>query len=757
MELPRLRDGDTIFHDTAPVTDRARHRAPGSVLLALLCWTSRRGCPFAFASLWWTMSSTWVFPSRDDQASRGPPPDEVRCKAHRGSSVTDTVPAGSFWSMLYWSLAQLGAYLPAYGSPVWERQDQEWVSNLDDVCALQARLHSVWWSRPLRDGLPTLFPSTYHAAWGSHPLWAGGVPDSLLISTDGSGLRGGSWAFVVWACYRSSWYRVGWDGMDLSATPWCHAGGHTPIRQQSYISELTALQAAAIWCLTAVDRWQLWMSASPKLVSVVVDNAAALQVAAGHGAAAQQAAQHTRVLWQAVQSRVNTSFRHVHSHVGVMANTIVDALAGLHLSCPLALRELLPPATRMEAQLTELGPYLWLVPRARMMDGSPFLRFSAVVQKSQSDLGYRPDRDSGHCESADPEDVVPASPDVPSSVRRQPISLNILTANVQTMKDAKPSIFNPSGHAARRQYLLQQVSSIPCDVLCVQEARSCPGRWATGGWLSWRSGHSKGQCSCKVWVRPGIVSPPLTLSSWRILVSTPRIMMVTCTDGRLPLTICSAHAPHADRPLPRIEEWFSELTLMPTSLRPTKMVNSSGLSWLQGNLVVMICTSSSSVFTDAWWRHPPRLRFRSGLAGVGNTLEVLVKGLIISFSRRDRGKCKLPARQSTLTLAIALVITCRFDRAALHCPRAPTRRETPRSCSAAELTFHGDALWQTIFGLVSNPIVVLMIVFASSRSVTRTLLSGFPGRHPLPQGNHTLPPAPLLLWRTCGTGGSSFA
>ncbi|CAE6921306.1 unnamed protein product [Symbiodinium sp. KB8] len=457
VELPRLRDGDTIFHDTAPVTDRARHRAPGSVLLALLCWTSRRGCPFAFASLWWTMSSTWVFPSRDDQASRGPPPDEVRCKAHRGSSVTDTVPAGSFWSMLYWSLAQLGAYLPAYGSPVWERQDQEWVSNLDDVCALQARLHSVWWSRPLRDGLPTLFPSTYHAAWGSHPLWAGGVPDSLLISTDGSGLRGGSWAFVVWACYRSSWYRVGWDGMDLSATPWCHAGGHTPIRQQSYISELTALQAAAIWCLTAVDRWQLWMSASPKLVSVVVDNAAALQVAAGHGAAAQQAAQHTRVLWQAVQSRVNTSFRHVHSHVGVMANTIVDALAGLHLSCPLALRELLPPATRMEAQLTELGPYLWLVPRARMMDGSPFLRFSAVVQKSQSDLGYRPDRDSGHCESADPEDVVPASPDVPSSVRRQPISLNILTANVQTMKDAKPSIFNPSGHAARRQYLLQQV------------------------------------------------------------------------------------------------------------------------------------------------------------------------------------------------------------------------------------------------------------------------------------------------------------
>ena len=116
------------------------------------------------------------------------------------------------------------------------------------------------------------------------------------------------------------------------------------------------------------------------------------------------------------------------------------------------------------------------------------------------------------------------------------------------MKDAVASIFNPSGHAARRQYLLQQVSTIPCDIVCIQEARSKAGRWPNGGWLSWRSGHQKGQFGCEVWVRPSIVRPPLTLDSWRIVAACPRYIIVTCVDERLPLTICSAHAAHAERP-----------------------------------------------------------------------------------------------------------------------------------------------------------------------------------------------------------------
>ena len=49
-------------------------------------------------------------------------------------------------------------------------------------------------------------------------------------------------------------------------------------------------------------------------------------------------------------------------------------------------------------------------------------------------------------------------------------------------------------------------------------------------------------------MRPEILQPPLTLDSWRIIASAPRYIIVTCTDARLPLTICAAHAPHAERP-----------------------------------------------------------------------------------------------------------------------------------------------------------------------------------------------------------------
>ena len=127
------------------------------------------------------------------------------------------------------------------------------------------------------------------------------------------------------------------------------------------------------------------------------------------------------------------------------------------------------------------------------------------------------------------------------------------------MKDAKSCIFNPSGHAARRQYLLHQVADIPCDVLCVQEARSKAGGWATGGWLSWRSGHDKGQYGCEIWVRPGIVHPALALDSWRILSSSPRMIVITCTDPRLPVTVCSAHAPHAERPDAEATRFWQDL------------------------------------------------------------------------------------------------------------------------------------------------------------------------------------------------------
>ncbi|CAE7243796.1 pol [Symbiodinium sp. KB8] len=618
-EFPPLRDGDTIFSEVEPVTGQAKRSVPGLALAVLLCGASYRGRPLALIGLWWFLPDTWVLPESDFSIALRSRPIRGQARTRTAAPALEVATVGSIKNMLYWTLEQLACYLPAEGSPVWTRQNEEWVCHLDEVCQLQARLHSLWWSRPLRDSLPVSFPRTYHAAWGSFPLWGCGVPDSLLVSTDGSGVRGGSWAFVVWACYKSRWYRLGWDGMDQSATPWCQNLKQAIERQQSYISELTALQAAAIWCLSVIDRWQLWTGASPRGITIVVDNAAALQVAAGVGAAGQPAAQHTRALWQAVQSRIATSFRHVHSHVGVMANTLVDALAGLHLPCPLALRESLPSTSNFEAQLTAFGPYLWLIPRcrrrARRNCGSG--RFYTGVQ-------------GGLC----------------------------------------ASVGEP--------------------------------------------GHLKGQYGCEVWVRPDIVSPPLTLSSWRILVSTPRIVMVTCTDDRLPLTVCSAHAPHAERPDAEATLFWQELKLAclrapshrglvlgidanadffapddEEQLIGTLLAagephrNDMHLLELCIHLGLMAPATHAGVqIGDGWsWEHTggTRRRIDHILCQAGPwAVQTTSQALDLDLGHKTRDHMPLRAQ------------------ATLHCPQVPVKRNSPRRCTAAELLSHGADLWQSI-------------------------------------------------------------
>ena len=369
-DFPPLRDGD-IVHYTVPVASNHNWRAtPGWLVYGLACGSSRWGCLLSLLSF---ASGSW--PRHSGNCVFGMPaggPRITRASRRAGGLLAPfyharqvAVASGSrrspLWaeshvrpagvlvpqvSPLVWCgpgnakvvLDQLACYLPARGAPEWFRVGSDWRLDMTAVFRLQAALHRVWGSRALRDGLPSSFPRAYHATWGSYPLWSGGVPESILIATDGSGMHGGSWAFVVWGFFRGRWYRLGWDGMVLNATPWLgHLCSDIPSVQHSYCSELVALQAAAIWCNTALDTWRIHMGAVPASVTVAVDNSSALQVAAGSGSAGGPIASITRTLWQAVQGRVNTFFRHVHSHVGVMANTLADALAGLRLPCPLAL------------------------------------------------------------------------------------------------------------------------------------------------------------------------------------------------------------------------------------------------------------------------------------------------------------------------------------------------------------------------------------------------------------------------------------
>ena len=543
-ELPPLRDGD-IVHFVRPPDDTSRAAVrPAPWLLALAALRVPR------ASLWLALSWTIYAPGSVDMMrgygfmpaqSEHPPTLSVSSGSMPPLHLALPTFPVTARDLPNASLLHLKPYLAARGAPpVWRTCAQGWELDMQPMLECQARLNSIWGFRAMQSHLPHYFPAAYHAAWCQHSPWSGGVPDSLLIATDGSGASGGTWAFLAWCCFKGRWHRIGWDAGSLSAVPWGlpHlAGGPT---QHSYAGELVALQAAAIWCTSALDFWRTYTGAAPRHVTIAVDNAAALQVAAGHANTTAQPARVARVLWQTVQARTNTEFRHIHSHVGVMVNTLDDALAA-HAQ----IRPTGPPYCQYSAQalgsmLADVGEHLWLVPRASMTGAGPVYR---VLRADDTDRHETTAIFAADTTFATSQLRTAAGSGPPTS-----IPVVVLTANVQSMKDAASSIFNPSGHAARRQYLLKQVQQIPCDILCIQEARSKAGRWNTGGWLSWRSGHLQGQYGCEVWIRPEVVSPPLSLSSWRIVESNPRMMLVTCVDPRFPVSVCSAHAPHAERP-----------------------------------------------------------------------------------------------------------------------------------------------------------------------------------------------------------------
>ncbi|CAE7446089.1 unnamed protein product [Symbiodinium sp. CCMP2592] len=352
---------------------------------------------------------------------------------------------------LKFALLCLVCYLAAWGAPSeWcKMQDGTWHLKMQAACQLQAHLHQGWWTEGLADALPSMLPAAYHYAWQAEPRWQAGPPESLLIATDGSGVAAGSWAFIAWGFSRGRWYRLGWAAGSLPATPWLPSEGQAPgTLLTSYLAELAALQSAAQWCTAMCDLWQLRTAARPSSVTVVVDNASALQAAAGVGAVSTEASRRVRSVWQAVQARVTTHFRHVHSHMGVKVNTLADALATVATTGVLDSWMTVASFQACKAHAADLYPELWLIPRATMHESEPVF----VLNPGPTDW------------------IPPADAAVelrPRPAVKPPIELQILTANVQSIKDVRCNLFNPSGHGARRQYLLSQLTRLQADIAYV--------------------------------------------------------------------------------------------------------------------------------------------------------------------------------------------------------------------------------------------------------------------------------------------------
>ena len=228
---------------------------------------------------------------------------------------------------------------------------------------------------------------------------------------------------------------------------------------------------------------------------------------------------------------------------GCLVNTLADALADYASRVTHFMPAMFRPVAALQALIAREGPWLWLIPRAVLQDGVP-------THCVQVDPALEPP-----CTDSD----VSKSRDNPASEPVSELSVHIITANVQSLKDAVCSPFNPSGHAARRQYFYDQLQRQAIDIVCLQETRSKAGRWATAGVLTWRSGAHKGQYGCEVWIRPAVTRPALTLLDFRTVVSQPRILLITSINPNFPISVCAAHAPHSDRPDSEAEAFWREL------------------------------------------------------------------------------------------------------------------------------------------------------------------------------------------------------
>ena len=339
------------------------------------------------------------------------------------------------------TLQQLSCYFAAWGAPSWTRlRSSSWFFDLSDACDLQARLHSLWCQYPLQGELPLTLHPTYRLAWASFPQWPGGVPAEILISTDGSSSHAGSCAFIVWCFHGGQWFRLGWFAAALHHLPWsgspdeCHPGP-----QRSYRSELAALQSAGLWALCALDMWSIQMGSTAHRVTIAVDNLSAMQVAAGWAEAKGPTARRCREIWQAVQPRCQLHYHHVPSHVGVLVNTLADALAEHAHTMASPLGNSTALQSEIDAAFLREGPWLWLIPKATLVGGAPGVIFT--VPSSDVSRAAVSAHDSPASATSEA-----GSPPPPASISS--ISLKALTANVQSIKDTPPNPFNPSGHAA---------------------------------------------------------------------------------------------------------------------------------------------------------------------------------------------------------------------------------------------------------------------------------------------------------------------
>ena len=241
--------------------------------------------------------------------------------------------------------------------------------------------------------------------------------------------------------------------------------------------------------------------------------------------------------------------------------------------------------------------------------------------------------------------------------------------------------------------------------------------------------------------------PPLTLQSWRILHSSPRIILVTCADPRLPITACSAHAPRADRPDSEASAFWEELKiavlrapsykgliigldanadffasdeeeyLIGTLLAPGEPDrNDMHLLEFCAHLGLMAPATHPDIqIGPGWsWEHTGGTRkrldhilFQAGPWDVKTTSQAL--DFDLGHTTRDH----MPLRAEAI----------------LHAPRARRSSQAERRCTAAEVLASGSELWHSLRRQLSSTCNPTQCVHQLSR-IYRGIAKDLPARAP---------------------------
>ncbi|CAE7488245.1 unnamed protein product [Symbiodinium natans] len=516
-----LRDGD-VLTPRVPASRSTLLRPLWPLLLTL--WGCRGCCldgeaPRTLLLFLWVAYGLSSAPANAlvfSPESRAEPASERWSKPYSGShidlgSVTPPRPTSVAQAIAGSSLRL--CYLRPHGAPVWRRHSSScWEADITPAGQLQEKLYEFWLADDLPTSLPSRVPWKLQQAWYAYPTWTCGVPEQVLISTDGTGLHTGAWAFVAWGWHAGQWYRLGWEH-GVVCQQWSIAPGLL-----SYAAELAALQTAALWACVWLDANAAAWHTKPTVITAAVDNSVLRPVMPR--------------LWP--------------GHAGFVVNELVDALAGLAAKHGNLGVERQVHAPHHSALWAEAADDLWLVPYGRVVDGTRVLLQWDVPMPEAATA-------SRHVEADDIEEVPPAP-------KPAHLAFRAVQANIQSIKDTVPHFFNRTGSGQRRAYLHKQLRDLQVHLVTLQECRSRQGRWVSGDFLTWRSGADRqGQYGCEIWLRSDWVPHCDSLDAWVIVCSTPQMLVIKTRSVSPPLCIVSAHAPHADRPSTEISAFWGAL------------------------------------------------------------------------------------------------------------------------------------------------------------------------------------------------------